>query len=102
MKDVGLHKGNYRFCEDCDKFKDCKKALIYFESEEELQALTGLNHNELWNANFDLDDWDYGFAIDTRIEMSWKLDYILDVLDRNYCKRTVVYNGMRYVMYYHS
>ena len=102
MKDVGLQKGYYRFCEDCEKHKNYKRALLYFETEEELQALTGLNHDELWDADFDLDDWDYGFAIDIKAEITWRLEFIFDRLDNNYCKRVVEHNGMRYIMYYHA
>ena len=36
-------------------------ALTYFESEEDLQRLTGLDHDGLWDAGFNLDDWDFGF-----------------------------------------
>lgn len=39
------------------------KNCIIFTSEKELQKLTGLSHDELWDNNFDLDDWDIGFAV---------------------------------------
>lgn len=35
--------------------------IKFFESEEELAKLTGLNHQELWNNNFD--------NIDTQTQM---------------------------------
>ena len=56
MKDVGLYDGKYRFCTNCNKLSKYKKALVYFKTEEELIKLTGLNHEELWDNGFDLDD----------------------------------------------
>ena len=39
--------------------------VTFFNTEEELQQLTGLNHQALWDNGFDLDDWDWGFVSDT-------------------------------------
>ena len=37
--------------------------VTFFETREELCALSGLPDSEaLWNAGFDLDDWDFGFC----------------------------------------
>ena len=38
--------------------------MTWFETEEELQSLTGLTHDELWEKGFDLDDWDFGIRVD--------------------------------------
>ena len=38
--------------------------LIFFDKEKELTKLTGLNHEELWDNGFCLDDWDWGFQSD--------------------------------------
>ena len=36
----------------------------FFEGEKDLEVLTGLSHDELWDAGFDLDDMDFGIATD--------------------------------------
>ena len=38
--------------------------LQMFDTEEDLMKLTGLSHDELWDNDFDLDDWDVGFVSD--------------------------------------
>ena len=38
--------------------------LTFFDNAEEIEKLTGLSHNELWEHGFNLDDMDWGFAID--------------------------------------
>lgn len=35
--------------------------LVMFDTEKDLMKLTGLSHDGLWDAGFDLDDWDVGF-----------------------------------------
>lgn len=81
--------------------------LIAFETEDDLQKLTGLNHAELWEHGFDLDDWDIGFQSEIRLhnisEDSNSLDfnefdynshcYWLLRQMSNYC------TGMKYVEY---
>ena len=47
------------------------KTVSFFSTEEELQQLTGLNHDELWKNDFDLDDWDFGFVSDTYWDHNW-------------------------------
>lgn len=37
-------------------------AVRFFESAEDLEALTGLTHDELWDHGFNLDDMDWGFS----------------------------------------
>lgn len=41
--------------------------LIGFETREELSELTGLTVDELWDAGFDLDDWDIGFQSEIQL-----------------------------------
>jgi hypothetical protein len=36
--------------------------LTFFNSVEDLEQLTGLSRNELWEHGANLDDWDYGFC----------------------------------------
>ena len=56
------------------------KTVTFFSIEEELQQLTGLNHNELWENDFDLDDWDWGFVSDTY----WNNNYNPDNPDNSF------------------
>lgn len=41
--------------------------LIGFDTREELSELTGLTVDELWDAGFNLDDWDIGFESETML-----------------------------------
>lgn len=51
------------------------KTVTFFETREDLRELTGLsgdNHDEaLWDAGFDLDDWDFGFVCNTEWSEEW-------------------------------
>ena len=39
--------------------------IIMFDDTEDILKLTGLKtHSELWDAGFNLDDWDAGFCSD--------------------------------------
>lgn len=38
-----------------------------FATERQLEQLTGLTHDGLWDAGFDLDDWDIGFRFDEKM-----------------------------------
>lgn len=95
--------------------------IKFFETEDELAKLTGLNHQELWNNNFDLDDWDWGFCSDKKyvvehvdefggkfceIKSNVKPSYIQQLLDwmSNYCcgLKYTEFNGKHYYMLYHS
>lgn len=91
------------------------KTATFFETWEELQKLTGLpaddHYTALWDAGFDLDDWDFGFVSDTE----WRKDgwfsgsgpfyeyWILNRM-RDYCVgyKHTEYNGRHYYMLYHS
>ena len=78
------------------------KPCLIFTSEEELQKLTRLNHEDLWNAGFNLDDWDIGFCLPCKLTKSrekWLLNQI-----ENYCVgyELVEYQGFYYYMIYHA
>jgi hypothetical protein len=70
-----------------------------FTTEEELQYLTGLNHNELWDKGFDLDDWDIGFCTNRVLKERWLLNQM-----KNYCceYKIVNYQGFYYYIVYHA
>ena len=89
--------------------------LKMFSSEKELSILTGLDHEELWDAGFNLDDWDVGFQSDieltriehdgddtwtTPIDVAW---WLVNQMD-SYCVGYVhnEYKGKHYYMVYHS
>lgn len=89
--------------------------LTWFESEQDLQALTGLSHDELWDAGFDLDDWDFGFVCDRELNIQAYAEEDFDCgyfhLIKALCtflgfsapsKTHTVYNGKHYYMSYHS
>lgn len=40
------------------------KDLTFFEDAKELEELTGLSHEELWDNGFNLDDMDWGFVVE--------------------------------------
>lgn len=74
--------------------------LVMFNTVEDLAKLTELstdNHNQaLWDAGFDLDDWDIGFQTDEQLDI-----YPLDSLTPNEFM-TISYNGKYYHMFYHA
>lgn len=73
-----------------------------FTSEKELFELTGLNHNELWDNGFDLDDWDIGFCCDKKLNPK-KEFWLLNQM-KNYCcgYKMIEYQGFYYYTVYHS
>lgn len=76
--------------------------LVAFETEEELQKLTGLNREELWENGFNLDDWDIGFQTSKKLgrnNLRW-LEYTMN----GYCcgYEVVKYKNKYYYMVYHS
>lgn len=85
------------------------KVITFFSTEIELQGLTGLTHDELWDVGFNLDDWDWGFVSD----VEWK-DYCDNthpyyeswILGRmnSYCcgYEHVEFDGRHFYMLYHS
>lgn len=76
--------------------------LEMFKNEKELSQLTGLNHEELWDEGFDLDDWDVGFLSPKKLTDSnaW---WLLRVMD-NYCcgYKITEYDDKYYYLVYHS
>lgn len=91
------------------------KTVTFFETREELRKLTGLPADDhdaaLWDAGFDLDDWDFGFVSDK----PWSKEgwfsgkgsfYEYWVLSRmeSYCVgyKHTEYHGKHYYMMYHS
>lgn len=89
--------------------------LKMFNTEKELTILTGLDHEELWDAGFNLDDWDVGFQSDielTRTENdgddTWKTPidgtwWLINQME-NYCVgyEHNEYKGKHYYMVYHG
>ena len=89
------------------------KTATFSETREELRELTGLpsdDHDKaLWDAGFDLDDWNFGFVSDTE----WSEEYGFPgvsyyeywLLDRmaNWCVgyQHTEYKGRHYYMMYH-
>lgn len=71
---------------------------MYTETEE-LEELTGLDRDGLWDAGFNLDDWDVGFQSDKEIPDGWLLTQ-MDCYSVGF--RHVEYNGYHYYMAYHS
>lgn len=81
--------------------------VTFFNTEEELQQLTGLNHQGLWNNCFDLDDWDWGFVSDTYWDpYDYKNNYMYWILNHmhNYCTgyKVTYYDNKYYYILYHS
>lgn len=74
--------------------------LVMFNTVEDLAKLTGLstdNHNQaLWDAGFDLDDWDLGFQTDEPSDV-FPLTFLIP---NEYL--TIRYKGKYYHMFYHA
>lgn len=90
------------------------KTVTFFDTREELRALTGLSADDydraLWDAGFNLDDWDFGFVSDTEWNGSWGYNdgnyyewWLLNHME-NHCVgyEHVEYKGKHYYMLYHS
>lgn len=91
------------------------KTVTFFDTREELRELTGLpedNYDKaLWDAGFDLDDWDFGFVSDTEWKPGWidgeegtyfeyKLLYWLEYTFSHF--EHIEFNGRHYYIVYHS
>lgn len=69
--------------------------MVMFATEKDLRELTGLDHNDLWDAGFNLDDWDIGLQCDEKLhrepteEEIWEEGYAPDDIiiswDSPYC-----------------
>lgn len=81
------------------------KTITFFNTEEELQELTKLNHEQLLENNFDLIDWHWGFVSNERWNLYdsnssyefWLLNHM-----HSYCTsyRIIKYNDKYYYMFY--
>lgn len=91
------------------------KTVTFFETREELRELTGLpgdNYDEaLWDAGFNLDDWDFGFVSDTEWSDRWGwgdgdsyLEWWLLRRMEDHCVgyQHNEFNGRHYYIAYHS
>ena len=74
--------------------------LVMFNTVEDLAKLTGLstdNHNQaLWDAGFNLDDWDIGFQTGEPLD-AYGLAFLIP---KDFT--TIGYNGKYYHMFYHA
>lgn len=86
------------------------KTITFFNNTDDLLKLTGLKtRGDLWSANFNLDDWDFGFMSDTEWNVDWDSDhpyYEYWLLTRMECHcvgyEHTEYNGKHYYIAYHS
>lgn len=89
------------------------KTITWFENAKDLQELTGLEYMELWDAGFNMDDWDFGFCTDEELDlnaydyMDFKCGYyyLMKALvenNRAFEPKHTEYNGKHYYMCYHS
>lgn len=91
------------------------KTVTFFETREELRELTGLpgdNYDAaLWDAGFDLDDWDFGFVSDTEWIDRWGwgeggsyMEWWLLQRMEDHCVgyQHYEFNGRHYYIAYHS
>ena len=88
--------------------------VTFFDNIGELREITGVSednyHQVLWDAGFNLDDWDFGFVSDTEWNEDWWSNnapyYQFWMLDRmsSHCVgyEHVEYGGRHYYMLYHS
>ena len=82
--------------------------VTFFSEAEELEKLTGLSHDELWDNGFNLDDMDFGF----RVRKEWNIEkyddpyyryWILNHMDQHCVGyEHVKYKNWHYYMLYHS
>ena len=102
----------YRVSVDWLLGRDIGETVTFFHTEKQLQALTGLTHDGLWEAGFDLDDWDYGFvtveewpdpdgAWGANVpEYQWHLPMLISA---NCCELAhMEWQGRHYYMRYHA
>ena len=95
--------------------------FTFFDTEKALRVLTGIStHDGLWEAGFNLDDWDWGFVSDECYVVTETNEFgdgecvidsgipqyverILRMME-NYCVgfQYTEYNGKHYYMVYHS
>lgn len=76
----------------------------FFSTEKELSKLTGLDHEQLWENDFNLDDWDWGIQIPSRKQKQFEreLRILLNMMD-SYCvgyKKTIYKDNAYYIQYH--
>lgn len=84
--------------------------VVFFTGAKDLETLTGLSHNELWDAGFNLDDMDFGLATSVEWDGHWFATnspyYQYWMLSRmeNHCVGYyhTEYNGKHYYTVHHS
>lgn len=86
--------------------------VTFFDTDDELLELTGmLRRDDLWEAGFNLDDWDFGFVSDTEWSTFWDghgntryfEEWMLMHMDSyGVGHRHTEYRGKHYYMAYHS
>ena len=88
-----------------------RNTVTFFDTREDLRELTGLPGDDydkaLWNAGFDLDDWDWGFVSDTPWSEDWDGPYYQCWLMSRMVEYCVgydhtEYNGRHYYILHHS
>ena len=90
-----------------------KKTITFFDTREELRELTGLPGDDydraLWDAGFNLDDWDFGFVSDKEFIEDWDDEHpyyewwMLTHMGAHCVGfKYVEYKGRHYYMLYHS
>ncbi len=57
------------------------RKLTFFNTVEDLEKLTGLTEEELWNQGANLDDWDYGFCCKQPLHKTVKEEKDKDEID---------------------
>ena len=90
-----------------------RNTITFFDTNHDLHKLTGLPRDDydkaLWDAGFDLDDWDWGFVSDTPWSEDWDLDnpyyrhWLMSKM-ADYCVGYdhTEYNGRHYYILHHS
>lgn len=77
------------------------------DNREDIRKWTGLpsdNHDEaLWDAGFDLDDWDMCIECDVRLTFDGEASWLLNRMDLYCCGyNEVEYNGKWYYTVHHA
>ena len=79
--------------------------VTIFNTEKELSKLTDLNHEELWDKGFNLDDWDWGICINLEdMEKFESRQRLLVSAMCNYCAgcEKIQYGFKVFYMVYHA
>ena len=89
--------------------------LKMIATRDDLKKETGLTSDQLWDADFDLDDWDVCFVSDTPLTKEYEEDgfkwdepiddayWLVNRMDQYCCGfRITEHNGKWYYMVYHS